>query len=225
MSAKILVIEDDLDMAHVLQQGLEHENYSVTLAHTGWNGLALAQRGQFEAILLDVTLPGLDGYELARQLRSAGNMAPILMVTARDSIADIVVGLDAGAEDYLTKPFSFLELLARLRSLIRRGSPHPREFRVADLAMDTASHEVSRNGQPISLTKTEYLLLERLMKSTGHVVSRDEIAKTVWGEGTSIEQNSIDVYIKALRAKVDLNYPEKLIHTIRGFGYKLGVAG
>jgi DNA-binding response OmpR family regulator len=135
------------------------------------------------------------------------------------------LGLDAGAEDYLTKPFSFLELLARLRSLIRRGSPQPRELQVADLTMDTASHEVFRSGQPISLTKTEYLLLESLMKSAGHVVSRHEIVKTVWGEGTSIEQNSIDVYVKALRAKVDVDYPEKLIHTVRGFGYKVSVAG
>jgi DNA-binding response OmpR family regulator len=225
VGSNILVIEDDLDMAHVLQQGLEQEDYAVTLAHNGWNGLELAQRVRFEAILLDVMLPALDGYELARQLRSGGNMTPILMVTARDSVADIVAGLDAGAEDYLTKPFSFLELLARLRSLIRRGSPHPRELRAGDLTMDTASHEVSRNGHPISLTKTEYLLLESLLKNAGHVVSRDEIVKTVWGEGTSIERNSIDVYVSALRAKVDASHPEKLIQTVRGFGYKLGVAG
>jgi DNA-binding response OmpR family regulator len=225
MKVAILVIEDDLDMAQVLQQGLEQENYSVTLAHNGWNGLELAQRGTFAAILLDVMLPALDGCALARQLRSGGIMTPILMVTARDSVSDIVTGLDAGAEDYLTKPFSFLELLARLRSLARRGQPQPRELRVADLAMDTASHDVSRNGQAISLTKTEYLLLESLMKNAGHVVSRDEIVRTVWGTRTAIEQNSIDVYVKALRAKVDSAHSEKLIHTIRGFGYKLSVAG
>lgn len=225
MNPNILVIEDDLDMAQVLQQGLEQENYRVTLAHNGWSGLELAQRGQFEAILLDVMLPGLDGCDLARQLRSGGIMTPILMVTARDSVGDIVTGLDAGAEDYLTKPFSFLELLARLRSLMRRGQPQPRELRVADLTMDTASHEVSRNGELISLTRTEYLLLENLMKNAGHVVSRDEIVKTVWGAKTAIEQNSIDVYVRALRAKVDVGYPDKLIHTVRGFGYKLSVAG
>jgi DNA-binding response OmpR family regulator len=225
VSVRILVIEDDLDMSQVLQEGLEQEEYSVTLANNGWNGLELAQRGQFEAILLDIMLPGMDGFALARQLRNGGNTTPILMVTARDSVADIVVGLDAGAEDYLTKPFSFLELLARLRSLIRRGRPHPAQLSVAGLTMDTASHEVSRDGQPISLTKTEYLLLESLMKNGGHVVSRDEIVRTVWGEGTSIERNSIDVYVKALRAKVDVNYAEKLIHTVRGFGYKLSVNG
>lgn len=224
VSKRILVIEDDLEMAHVLQEGLEHEDYSVAFAQNGWNGLEMAQSGQFDAIILDVMLPGLDGYRLARQLRSGGNTTPILMVTARDSVADIVVGLDAGAEDYLTKPFSFLELLARLRSLIRRGIPQTRELRVDDLTLDTASHEVSRDGDPIHLTKTEYLLLETLMKSAGHVVSRDEIVRTVWGVGTSIELNSIDVYIKALRTKVDQNYSQQLIQTVRGFGYKLSVA-
>src|SRR5258708_31645269 len=125
VNQNILVIEDDLDMANVLQQGLEQENYSVTIAHNGWKGLELAQRGQFEAILLDVMLPALDGYALVRQLRSGGIRTPVLMVTARDSVADIVLGLDAGAEDYLTKPFSFLELLARLRALTRRRKPQP----------------------------------------------------------------------------------------------------
>ncbi len=217
----ILVIEDDLDMAQVLQQGLEQEDYSVTLAHNGWKGLELAQRGEFEAILLDVMMPSLDGYALARQLRSGGNRTPILMVTARDSVADIVNGLDCGAEDYLTKPFSFLELLARLRSLLRRGGPPQREFRIGGLVLDTKSHEVARDGRSIFLTKTEYLLLESLIRNAGHVVSRDEIVRTVWGEGSAIEQNSIDVYVRALRVKVDVNSSEKLIHTVRGFGYKL----
>ena len=221
MNPTILVIEDDLNMAQVLREGLEQEAYSVTLAHNGWKGLDLAQRGRFAAILLDVSLPSLDGFSLARQLRSGGITTPILMVTARDSVADLVTGFEAGAEDYLTKPFSFLELLARLRSLLRRGKPQPRELRTGDLAMDTASHLVSRAGQTISLTKTEYLLLEALLKSAGHVVSRDEIVRAVWGEGTAIERNSIDVYVKALRAKIDLNFPDKLIHTVRGFGYRL----
>ncbi len=225
MNPGILVIEDDPDMAQVLQQGLEQEDYAVTLAHNGWNGLELAQSCQFEAILLDVSLPGLDGFALARQLRSGGSTVPILMLTARDGLNDIVTGLDAGAEDYLTKPFAFLELLARLRALLRRGQPQPRELRMGLLRMDTAAHEVSRNGQDISLTRTEYLLLECLMRNAGHVVSRDEIARSVWGDRTVIEQNSIDVYVKALRAKVDSPWPEKLIHTVRGFGYKLGVAG
>ncbi len=223
MSKNILVIEDDLEMAGVLHQGLEIEDYVVTLAHTGWNGLELAQKGEFAAILLDVMLPGLDGFALARQLRSSGNLTPILMVTARDSVGDVVIGLDAGAEDYLTKPFSFLELLARLRALIRRRDPQPRELRVADLTMNTTSHEVFRNRRPVALTKTEYLLLESLMKNADHVVSRDEIVRTVWGAGAPIGDNCIDVYVKALRAKVDGNGRQKLIQTVRGFGYKVSV--
>ena len=155
MKTGILIIEDDGDMAGVLRQGLEQENYAVTLAENGWKGLHLAQAGNFRAILLDVMLPSLDGYSLARQLRAGGNTTPILMLTARDSVNDILTGFDAGAEDYLTKPFSFLELLARLRSLLRRGQPETALWRVADLSMDDASHQVHRGGQLISLTRTE----------------------------------------------------------------------
>jgi DNA-binding response OmpR family regulator len=223
VNESILVIEDDPGMARVLHQGLEQEEYSVTLARTGWNGLELAQRGRFHAILLDVMLPGIDGYAIARQLRSEGNATPILMVTARDSVEDLVNGFAAGAEDYLRKPFSFLELLARLRSLIHRGRVQPFEMRVGDLVMEVSSHEVTRNGQRISLTKTEYRLLEIMMKHAGHVLSREALVTAVWGEGTSIERNSIDWQVKALRDKVDRNSPERLIHTVRGFGYKLSV--
>ena len=208
-------------MAKVVQQGLEQENYSVTLAENGWKGLHLAQAQPFHAILLDVMLPSLDGYSLARQLRAAGNVTPILMLTARDSVSDIVAGFDSGAEDYLTKPFSFLELLARLRSLLRRGQPETRSWRVSDLTMDDASRQVCRGSQLISLTKTEYLLLRVLLRNAGHVVSRDEIVRSVWGAPNTIEQNSVDVYIKSLRAKVDQHYSEKLIETVRGFGYRL----
>ncbi|MCU1258510.1 MAG: two component transcriptional regulator, winged helix family [Bryobacterales bacterium] len=224
MNESILIIEDDLEMAQVLQQGLEQETYRVSLAHNGGKGLEMARSGPFEAIVLDVMLPALDGYSLARQLRAEGNSTPILMLTALDGTADIVTGLDAGAEDYLTKPFSFIELLARLRAVLRRGRPQPVTFRVADLTMDTASHAVTRDGQSISLTKTEYLLLGVLMRNAGHVVSRGEIVKAVWESRTGIEQNSIDAYVKTLRAKVDENYREKLIHTVRGFGYKLAPA-
>lgn len=211
-------------MAQVLQQGLEQEDYSVTLARTGWNGLELAQRARFHAILLDIMLPGIDGFAIARQLRSEGNATPILMVTARDSVEDLVNGFDAGAEDYLRKPFSFLELLARLRSLIQRGGVQPYELRVGDLVMEVSSHEVTRNGQRLSLTKTEYRLLEVMMKHAGHVMSREALVTAVWGEGTAIERNSIDWQVKALRDKIDRNVAERLIHTVRGFGYKLSVA-
>ena len=222
MSKHILVIEDDLAMAGVLRQGLEQDQYSVTLAHNGWKGLELAQRGECDAIVLDVMLPSLDGLGITRQLRADGNTTPILMLTARDDIADIVNGLDAGAEDYLTKPFSFLELLARLRSLIRRGGqPVPQSLRIADLALDTGSRMVSRAGVPVSLTRSEFALLELLMRNSGRVVSREDIAEAVWGSRTEIGPNNIDVLMSTLRARVDDPHLEKLIHTVRGAGYKL----
>jgi two-component system copper resistance phosphate regulon response regulator CusR len=220
LKPEILIVEDDREMARVLQQGLEQENYAVTVADNGWNGLHLAQAGGFQAILLDVMLPSLDGYSLARQLRAGGNSTPILMLTAKDSVTDIVTGFDAGAEDYLTKPFSFLELLARLRSLLRRGQPEVRSWRVADLSLDDASHEVIRAGRSVSLTRTEFLLLRLLIRNAGHVVSRDEIVRNIWGAPNTIESNGVDVHIKSLRAKVD-QHGEKLIETVRGFGYRL----
>jgi DNA-binding response OmpR family regulator len=221
MNESILIIEDDSEMAQVLAEGLKQEAYRVCIACTGGKGLELASRGQFEAILLDVMLPVVDGYTVARELRSNGIMTPILMLTALDATADIVTGLDAGAEDYLSKPFSFVELLARLRALLRRGKPQPVVVRVSDLVMNTASRTVKRNGSTVSLTKTEYMLLELLMRNAGHVVSREEIVRAVWDSRTSIEQNSIDVFVKSLRAKIDQNAAEKLIYTVRGFGYKL----
>lgn len=220
----ILIIEDDPEMAQVLRQGLEEQNYSVLLADNGGKGLEMARTGLFGAIILDVMLPLLDGYSVARQLRQAGVNTPILMLTALDSTADLVAGFDAGAEDYLSKPFSFLELLARIRSLLRRGKPQSVCLRAADLVMDTAAHTVRRGNEEISLTRTEYLLLEVLLRGAGQVVSRGEIVKAVWGSRSVIEKNSIDVHIKSLRGKIDENFPEKLIHTVRGFGYKLAPA-
>jgi len=217
----LLIVEDDVQMAQVLQQGLEQEAYRVAVAHNGYKGLEMAQKSGYDAILLDVMLPSLDGYSVARQLRAGGIDTPILMLTALDGTADIVTGLDAGAEDYLTKPFSFVELLARVRALVRRGSMPAIVLRFADLSMDTASRTVVRSGQLVLLTKTEYLLLEALMRNAGHVVSREEIGKVLWGSRTVIEQNSIDVHVRGLRAKVDQAFPDKLIQTVRGFGYKL----
>jgi DNA-binding response OmpR family regulator len=217
----ILIIEDDLEMAKVIAEGLKEEDYVVSVAYNGGKGLEMASTGAFSAILLDVMLPALDGYTVVRQLRARGNATPILMLTALDSTGDIVTGLDAGAEDYLTKPFSFVELLARLRALTRRGKPQPVHFRIGDLVMDSASHTVMRNGSQAALTKTEYMLLEVLMRNAGHVVSREEIVRAVWNSRTAIEQNSIDAVVKTLRAKVDQDFSERLIHTVRGFGYKL----
>jgi two-component system copper resistance phosphate regulon response regulator CusR len=220
VSKSILVIEDDPAMARVMQEGLEQDSYSVVVAHNGWKGLELAQRSGSDAIVLDVMLPGLNGLALARELRMGGNLTPILMLTARDDVPDIVAGLDAGAEDYLTKPFSFVEFLARVRALTRRGKPEPVSLVVADLHVDLLQHTVSRGGIPIDLARTEFLLLELLVRNAGAVVSREQIAAAVWKTRT-VEPNAIDVAIRNLRVEMDQPYPEKLIHTVRGFGYKL----
>ena len=219
---KILIVEDEVSMAALLKKGLEDQNYSVTVAHSGPEGLERARSGDFAAIILDVILPGMDGKTLTAVLRVDNNQTPIIMLTARDSMDNIVEGLDAGAEDYLTKPFSFIELLARLRSLVRRGAkPLPEILEVADLVLDTKRYIASRNGIATPLTKKEYLLLEVLMQNPGHVVLRSEIIRRVWGSVDAIEQSSLDVYVKTLRAKIDADPTAKLIYTVRGFGYKL----
>jgi DNA-binding response OmpR family regulator len=218
----VLVIEDEHSMAELLRKGLEDQHYSVTVASSGLEGLELAGKGSFAAIILDVILPALDGYSIANRLRCDGNQTPIIMLTAKDTLDDIVRGLDAGAEDYLTKPFSFLELLARLRALVRRGEkPLPSILQVSDLVLNTQSREVSRAGVVASLTRTEYLLLEVLMQNIGHVVLRPEVIRSVWGAKDAIEQSSLDVYVKALRSKIDSEPSKKLIYTVRGFGYKV----
>jgi len=218
----ILIVEDEINMATLLQKGLEDQNYSVTVAHNGTDGLALARKGNFDAIVLDVILPGLDGRTLTMMLRADKNETPIIMLTARDTMENIVDGLDAGAEDYLTKPFSFVELLARLRSLVRRGAKSQSDIlQVADLVLDTKRFIATRAGVQIPLTKKEYFLLESLMQNPGHVVLRSEIIRRVWGSADSIEDSSLDVYIKMLRSKIESGTSEKLIYTVRGFGYKL----
>jgi len=167
-------------------------------------------------------LPGIDGFEVARRLRKANNRTPILVLTARDSVPDIVKGLDLGADDYLTKPFSFVEFVARLRAVSRRG-PVPRtpQLRCADLELDLSTCQVFRAGKSIPLTKKEYLLLELLLRNAGRVVRRELILETIWGTQESVENNTVDAFIKLLRHKVDHDYPVKLIHTVRGFGYRL----
>lgn len=223
--SKILVVEDEASMAELLRCGLEDQHYAVTVAQTGVEGLEQAKKGTFAAIILDVMLPLLDGFSVASMLRDQGIHTPILMLTAKDSVDNIISGLDAGAEDYMTKPFSFLELLARLRALARRGTkPCPSEFQVADLTLNTVTREVFRAGDNAALTKTEYLLLEVLMQNPGHVVLRQEIIKAVWGTSDAIEPASLDVFVKALRAKVDRAPAKKLIYTVRGFGYKISEA-
>jgi DNA-binding response OmpR family regulator len=219
---RVLVVEDEKKLAGLLKNGLEEEGCLVTLAHNGPDGLELAQAARFDAMVLDIMLPGFDGFEVARRLRKASNRTPILVLTARDSVPDIVKGLDIGADDYLTKPFSFVEFMARLRAVSRRGPvPQPPKFQVADLTLDPATNEVFRAGKTILLTKKEYLLLELLMRNAGRVVRREVLLETLWGTQESVENNTVDAFIKLLRSKVDQGYPVKLIHTVRGFGYRL----
>jgi DNA-binding response OmpR family regulator len=220
--SKVLVVEDEPSMAVVLERGLEDQNYSVTLAKDGVQGFDLAKKDGFAAIILDVKLPLLDGYSVASLLRARGVATPILMLTAMDSVENVICGLDAGAEDYMTKPFSFIELLARLRALVRRNSKQrSAQLQVGDLMLDPSTRKVTRAGVDVSLTKTEYLLLEVLMQNPCYVVLRQEIIRAVWGASDAIEPASLDFFVKALRSKIDRAPASKLIYTVRGFGYKI----
>ncbi len=209
-------------MGNLLLQGLEEQNHTVTLARDGEEALAAVTTGSFDAIVLDVMMPRLNGFEVTKRLRALKNPTPILILTARDGSEDIVQGLDAGADDYLVKPFTLSVLLARLRSISRRGAHSPvKELRVNDLCLDPAAREVTRQGKRLALTPTEFRLLEVLMRRANRVVSRSSIIEAVWGFNEEVESNTVDVYIKLLRDKVDPGSPKRLIHTVRGFGYIL----
>jgi DNA-binding response OmpR family regulator len=222
---RILVIEDEKKMADLLESGLSEEGHSILVADTAASGLALALEESFDVVVLDLMLPGFDGFEVTRRLRKAGQTTPVLMLTARNSVGDIVQGLSSGADDYLRKPFSFEELLARLLALSRRGPVVQQvELRVDDLSLDTSTHQVKRNHELIALTKKEYMLLEFLMRNTGHVLSRDTIIQAVWGYDGTTENNTLEAFIKLLRKKIDDGHTKKLIQTVRGFGYKIGKA-
>jgi DNA-binding response OmpR family regulator len=219
---QVLVVEDERRMGELLRQGLEEEGHSVVLAGNGRDALEMAQSHAFDAIVLDVMLPALDGFSVARKLRAARNQTPILMLTARDAAADVVEGLNLGADDYLVKPFSFDVLLARLRAVSRRGAiPEPVPLRAADLTLNPASREVMRGGRRIALTRTEYSLLELLMKRCGRVVARENLIEAVWGFDSDVRSNTLDAFIRLLREKVDAAGDSKLIHTVRGVGYSL----
>jgi len=219
---RVLIVEDEKDMALVLKEGLEEEDYFVSLAFDGLSGLEVARSCEFDVIILDVMLPKLDGFEVARRLRNKGNRTPILMLTARDGVPDVVKGLDLGADDYLTKPFSFAVLLARLRAATRRQyAERTSVLRVADLALNRATREVLRAGREINLTATEFRLLEFLMRRPGVVVSRNAILEAVWGFDDEVNDNTVDAFIRLLRRKVDDLHEEKLIKTVRGVGYAL----
>jgi DNA-binding response OmpR family regulator len=219
---RILVVEDEPKMAELLRQGLVEDGHAVSVASEGRAGLNLAESGSFDLILLDVTLPGMDGFAIARRLRTAHNQTPILMLTARDSTGDIVEGLNLGADDYLTKPFSFEVLLARVRAVGRRGPiPQPVLFQVADLSTNQGTRDVLRGTRRISLTRTEYAILELLLRSAPRVVSRDMLIESVWGAGADIESNTLDAFVRLLRAKIEAPGEARLLQTIRGVGYCL----
>jgi DNA-binding response OmpR family regulator len=222
---KILLVEDDREVAGYVRRGLEEENNSVTVCFDGACGLRAAQSSAFDIIVLDVMLPYMDGFEMTRRLRLESVRTPILLLTARDAPEDVVRGLDAGADDYLTKPFSFDVLLARLRA--RTRSPDKRDaarLRFADLTVDLEAREVRRGSASVNLTRTEFAILECLMKSAGRVVTRDRLIDFVWGD-REINSNNLEVFIRFLRAKVDPPDSRKLIQTERGVGYSLRESG
>ena len=216
---RILVVEDEPRMAALLKRGLTEEGHQVFLAHEGVEGYEMAGASEFDVIVLDVMLPGMDGLAIARRLRDSHNQTPVLMLTARDTAASVIAGLDAGADDYLTKPFSFDIFLARVRAVSRRGAiPRPVCFTVADLKLDPSTRRVTRGEQPISLTPREFSLLELLMRNHGRVITRDTILESVWGFDSDVGGNTIEAFVRLLRLKVDMSEP-KLIHTVRGVGY------
>jgi two-component system response regulator MprA len=219
---KLLVIEDEPRMLELLRRGLSEEGHNVVCASDGSEGWELAHAYEFDAIVLDIMLPKMNGFELAAKLRRENIATPVVMLTAKDSVPDVVRGLDAGADDYLTKPFSFNELLARLRAVQRRSTPRSQNrLQVADLILDPESREVSRAGISITLTRTEYSLLERLMYRAGKVVPRHSLIESVWGFDREIEENTLDVFVRLLRNKVDREGLPKLIATVRGVGYMI----
>jgi DNA-binding response OmpR family regulator len=222
ITMNLLIVEDEVRMADLLRQGLTEEGHIATCAADGVEGLELARSHDFDVIILDLMLPRISGYETAKRLRAERVRTPILMLTARDSVPDIVRGLDLGADDYMTKPFSFDELLARLRAVKRRALiAQETSLRVGDLILDPASREVIRGESRVSLTRTEYNLLERLIYRTGKVVSRRSLIEAVWGFDREIEENTLDAFMHLLRSKVDLPGRPKLIHTVRGVGYMI----
>ncbi len=219
---RILLVEDEPDAARMLAKGLREQTYAVDIASDGEAGEYLASVNDYDLIILDCMLPRKDGLTVCREIRAAGSAVPILMLTARDAVHDRIAGLDTGADDYLTKPFAFHELLARLRALLRRGQAlRPERIAVADLVIDTRAHLVKRNNRQIDLTAKEYALLEYLTRHAGEVVGRAAIAEHVWDETFDVFSNLIEVYIQRLRRKIDDGQTLKLIRTRRGEGYML----
>lgn len=221
---RVLLVEDDPRIARFVAQGLREQTYAVDVTADGEDALYKAFANDYDAIILDVMLPGRDGFEVCRELRAAESNVPVILLTARDTVEDRVKGLDIGADDYLTKPFEVVELLARLRALLRRGhAVRPVTITIADLTIDTRAHRVTRAGRRIELTAKEYALLEYLARERGRVLSRAEIAEHVWDENVDLLSNLIDVNINRLRRKIDDGAQLPLIHTRRGEGYLLEI--
>jgi len=219
---RVLLVEDEPRMANVIAKGLREHSYAVDLAHDGDAGLYQTSINDYDVIVLDVLLPQRDGFQVCRELRRRGNATPVLMLTARAAVDDRLTGFDAGADDYLTKPFSFRELLARIHALLRRDSQlRPDVLEIGDLLIDSASHRVSRANRDVQLTAKEYALLEYLARRAGQLVSRSEIAAHVWDDSFDPFSNTIEVYINRLRKKIDGNHSIKLLQTRRGEGYIL----
>ncbi len=219
---RVLVVEDEPKKRGLLRRGLAEEGYAVDLADTGVDAVWAATENPYDVIVLDVMLPDIDGFEVCRRLRAGGGWAPVLMLTARDAVRDRVTGLDAGADDYLTKPFAFGELLARLRALVRRNPPQrPSVLCADDLVLDPATRSVRRGETAIDLTTKEFALLEYFMRRVGDVVSRTELIEHVWDFGYDGDSNVVDVYVGYLRQKVDRPFGRAAIETVRGAGYRL----
>jgi DNA-binding response OmpR family regulator len=221
---RVLLIEDDRKAARLLTKGLQEEGFVVDVAATGEDGEVQATVNDYDVILLDWLLPGKDGVAVCRDLRAHHVATPILMLTARDGLADRVSGLTVGADDYLTKPFAFAELLARIHALLRRSRfAQPTVIRVADLTIDPAARRVTRGGAVVALTAREYAILEVLARSEGQIVSRTRLVERVWDEASDVLDNLVDAHVSHLRKKIDRGNAIPLIHTVRGFGYRLGL--
>jgi two-component system copper resistance phosphate regulon response regulator CusR len=219
---RILLVEDERDAAHMLSKGLREQTYAVDVAYDGLEALEKASINSYDLLIVDVMLPGIDGFEVCRNLRAQGSRVPILLLTARGGVSDRITGLDRGADDYLTKPFDFGELLARIRALLRRGTElKDTILQVGDLSVDTRSHAVTRHGMRIALTAKEYSMLEYLARRVGEVVSRADISEHVWEENYDPFSNLIEVYVQRLRRKLDSPGSPPILHTRRGEGYIL----
>jgi two-component system OmpR family response regulator len=219
---RVLIVEDELRMASLIRRGLGHEGLTADIAGSGEDALWMAHAHEYDAIVLDVMLPGADGFETCRRLRGSGVWAPVLMLTARDAVADRVAGLDSGADDYLVKPFAFAELLARLRALVRRGdAERPSVVEVGDLRLDPATRVVMRGDVEVSLSAKEFALLETFMRRPGEVLSRLHLLEHAWDFAYDNRSNVIDVFIRRLRGKIDVPFGRQSLETVRGAGYRL----